>query len=102
MMKKTIFAMLGLVFVLALVSPPKAHAGVVIGVGVGPRRLLRVQRMDTLRCIRDPTFTLTPTRRCMHAPITSIRLMATTVTLTAADIGLIATGGAIAATTDAN
>ncbi len=36
MMKKTIFAMLGLVFVLALASPPKAHAGVVIGVGVGP------------------------------------------------------------------
>ena len=36
MMKRTILAMLGLAFVLALASPPKAHAGVVIGVGVGP------------------------------------------------------------------
>ena len=36
MMKRTVFAMLGLAFVLALASPPKAHAGVVIGVGVGP------------------------------------------------------------------
>lgn len=36
MIKKTVFAVLGLAFVLALASPPKAHAGVVIGVGVGP------------------------------------------------------------------
>jgi hypothetical protein len=36
MMKKTIFALLGLAVVLALASPPKAQAGVVIGVGVGP------------------------------------------------------------------
>lgn len=36
MLKKTVFAMLGLAFVLALASPPKADAGVVVGVGVGP------------------------------------------------------------------
>ena len=36
MMKRTVFALLGLAFVLALASPPKAHAGVVVGVGVGP------------------------------------------------------------------
>ena len=35
-MKRTIFAVIGLACVLALASPPKAHAGVVIGVGVGP------------------------------------------------------------------
>ena len=36
MIKKTVFAVMGLAFALALASPPKAHAGVVIGVGVGP------------------------------------------------------------------
>ena len=36
MMKRTVFALLGLACVLALASPPKAHAGVVVGVGVGP------------------------------------------------------------------
>ena len=36
MMKRTIFAVMGLAFVLALASPPRAHAGVVIGIGVGP------------------------------------------------------------------
>jgi len=36
MMKRIVFALLGLSVVLALASPPKAQAGVVIGVGVGP------------------------------------------------------------------
>ena len=36
MMKSTLFALLGLATVLTLASPPKANAGVVIGVGVGP------------------------------------------------------------------
>lgn len=36
MMKSTIFAMLGLAAVLALATPPRAHAGVVVGVGIGP------------------------------------------------------------------
>jgi hypothetical protein len=36
MIKKTVFALLGLAFVLALANPPKANAGVVFGVGVGP------------------------------------------------------------------
>jgi hypothetical protein len=37
MLKKTLLAMFGLVFAIALVAPPKANAAVVIGVGVGPR-----------------------------------------------------------------
>jgi hypothetical protein len=37
MLKKTVLAMFGLVFALALVAPPKANAAVVIGVGVAPR-----------------------------------------------------------------
>jgi hypothetical protein len=36
MMKATIFATLGLAAVLALATPPRANAGVVVGVGVGP------------------------------------------------------------------
>jgi hypothetical protein len=37
MKKSTIFAVLGLAAALALASPQKANAGVIIGVGVGPR-----------------------------------------------------------------
>jgi hypothetical protein len=36
MMKSMIFAMLGLAAVLTLAAPPSAHAGVVVGLGVGP------------------------------------------------------------------
>jgi len=36
MMKTTVFALLGLAAVLALANPPRANAGVVIGVGIGP------------------------------------------------------------------
>ena len=36
MMKSTLFVLLGLAAVLTLASPPKANAGVVSGVGVGP------------------------------------------------------------------
>jgi hypothetical protein len=36
MVKRTVFAILGFAFVLALASPPNAHARVVIGVGIGP------------------------------------------------------------------
>jgi hypothetical protein len=36
MTKSTIFALLGLAVMLALASPPRANAGVVIGIGVGP------------------------------------------------------------------
>jgi hypothetical protein len=36
MMKKTIFALLGLTAVLMMVGPTQAHAAVVVGVGVGP------------------------------------------------------------------
>jgi len=36
MMKKTIFALLGLAAVLALVGPTQAHAAVLVGVRVGP------------------------------------------------------------------
>jgi len=37
MLKKSILALLGLVFAMALITPPKANAEVVIGVGVGAR-----------------------------------------------------------------
>lgn len=36
MMKRTIFATLGLAIALSLASVPQAHAGVVVGVGIGP------------------------------------------------------------------
>jgi hypothetical protein len=34
MLKKTVSALFGLVFALALITPPKANAAVVVGVGV--------------------------------------------------------------------
>jgi hypothetical protein len=37
MLKKTVLALFGLVFAMALITPPKANAEVVIGVGVGAR-----------------------------------------------------------------
>lgn len=36
MLKKTVLALFGLVFAMALITPPKASAGVVVGVGVAP------------------------------------------------------------------
>jgi hypothetical protein len=37
MLKKSVLALFGLVFAMALITPPKANAEVVIGVGVGAR-----------------------------------------------------------------
>jgi hypothetical protein len=37
MLKKSVAALFGLVFAVALITPPKANAEVVIGVGVGAR-----------------------------------------------------------------
>jgi hypothetical protein len=37
MLKKSILALFGLVFAMALITPPKANAEVVVGVGVGAR-----------------------------------------------------------------
>jgi len=37
MLKRTISALFGLVFALALITPPKANAAVVVGVGVARR-----------------------------------------------------------------
>lgn len=37
MLKKSLLALFGLVFAMALITPPKANAEVVIGVGVGAR-----------------------------------------------------------------
>jgi len=37
MLKKTVSALFGLVFALALITPPKANAEVVVGVGVAGR-----------------------------------------------------------------
>jgi len=36
MLKKSIFAVIGLAMVLAVMTPTQAHAGVVVGIGVGP------------------------------------------------------------------
>jgi len=36
MMKKTIFALLGLAAILTLVGPTRAQAAVIVGVGMGP------------------------------------------------------------------
>jgi hypothetical protein len=36
MLKKSLFALLGLAAVLTVMSPQQAHAGVVVGIGVGP------------------------------------------------------------------
>jgi hypothetical protein len=37
MLKKSVVALFGLVFAMALITPPKANAAVVVGVGVGVR-----------------------------------------------------------------
>jgi hypothetical protein len=41
MLKRSLLAVMGLVMALAFVNPPKAHAGVVIGVTVGARPVYR-------------------------------------------------------------
>lgn len=36
LLKKSMVALFGLFFALALIAPPKAHAAVAVGIGVGP------------------------------------------------------------------